>query len=318
MTRGVAPGSGAEPEGNPRAFLRVRPGRAWNSVRPTMAGVWFVLVLIGLLVGAVNTGNNLVYIVLATLLAVLIVNNLLAEWNLRGLAVRRVIPAEVYAGEAGDGSFILVNPKRFGAAWQVRVDEVGAAGATARFASVPAGEEREEGARWTFPRRGVEPLRQVRITSEFPFGLVRRWRELEIPAEVLVYPTPERGVVESGGVGLGEATSARATREGVAELAGMRPYEAGDPVKRIHWPTSARIGQPVVALRSTDASGEVVIHLEDGGEASIRRACGAVLLHTRRGDAVGLRVGEEVVTPRAGASHRRRLLTTLALLPERG
>ena len=292
-------------------------GRTWNSVRPTMAGVWFMLVLLGLTVGAINSGNNLVYIVLATLLAVLIVNNLLAEWNLRALVVRRVLPVELYAGETAEGSFVLHNPKRFGGAWQVRVEEVGEGGAVARFAEVPARAEREEGARWTFPRRGVERLAQVRIVSEFPFGLVRRWRELELPAEVLVYPGPERGSVASGGAGMGEAVDTRASREGVAELAGMRPYEPGDPVKRIHWPTSARTGQPVVALRSTDASGEVVIEVEAGGEGAIRRACGAVLLHTRRGDAVGLRVGEERVAPRTGAAQRRRLLTMLALLPGR-
>jgi uncharacterized protein (DUF58 family) len=290
----------------------------WNAVRPTLAGVWYLLVLAGLTIGAANTGNNLVYVVLASLLAVLIVNNVLAEWNLRALIVRRTLPAELFAGEPAVGRLVLENPRRFGGAWLVEVEERDGGRARVRFGRVAPGGTAEEHAAWTFPARGEARFSCVRIASRFPFGLIRRWRDLEVPGVLLVYPKPERGNAADGGMGLGEAAAVRASREGVGELVGMRAYAPGDPVRRIHWPTSARSSVPMVTLRSAEGGGEVVVRLGAEGEGAIRRACGEVLLHTRRGDAVGLEIGEERIAPRTGAAQRRRLLTTLALLPPRG
>jgi hypothetical protein len=133
-----APPRRAEPDAERRR--RFRPPNPWNAVRPTVAGVWFVLVLGGLLFGAVNTGNNLVYVVLATLLAVLLVNNVLAEWNLRALVVRRVLPPELFAGTPAAGVLVLENPRRLGTAWAITVEERDGGGALARFARVPPGE----------------------------------------------------------------------------------------------------------------------------------------------------------------------------------
>jgi uncharacterized protein (DUF58 family) len=294
-----------------------RPPGDWNAVRPTLAGVWFFLVLAGLLFGAVNTGNNLVYVVLAALLGVLIVNNVLAEWNLRALIVRRALPGELYANEPASGRLVLENPRRFGGAWRVEVEERDGGRARARFGRVAPGATVEEPATWTFPARGPAAFARIRIASRFPFGLILRWRDLDVPGEILVYPRPERGNAADGGMGVGEAAAVRASREGVGELVGMRAYAPGDPVRRIHWPSSARSPRPLVILRSAEGGGEVVVRVGAEGEGAIRRACGEVLLHTRRGDAVGLEVGAEHIAPRSGASQRRRLLTTLALLPAR-
>ncbi len=292
-------------------------GGNWNAVRPTLAGVWYLLVLAGLTFGAVNTGNNLVYVVLAALLGVLVVNNVLAEWNLRALVVRRALPAELFAGERATGRLVLENPRRFGGAWQVDVEERDGGRARVRFAYVGAGEAREEPASWTFPERGPTTFSRIRIASRYPFGLILRWRHLEVPDEVLVYPKPVHGSAAEGGLGVGDAASDRASREGVGELVGMRAYAPGDPVRRIHWPSSARSLHPLVILRSAEGGGEVVVHVGPEGEGAIGRACGEVLLHTRRGDAVGLEIGAERLAPRAGAAQRRRLLATLALLPQR-
>lgn len=291
-----------------------RPPNSWNAVRPTTAGVWFLVVLVGLLFAAVNTGNNLVYVVLAVLLAVLLVNNVLAEWNLRGLEVRRVLPLEVFAGLAAAGALVLVNPRRIGAAWRVEVEERDTAG-RARFGCVPPGGAVEESAEWTLARRGPARIARLRLSSRYPFGLVLRWREVDVPAEVLVYPEPAPGVGARAGAALGDRSVARPARDGTGELVGLRAYAPGDPVRRIHWPSTARAGRPTIVVRGAETGGEVVVRLPDPTEPAIRRACGEILVHTGRGDAVGLDGAGEPIPPSLGASQRRRLLTALALLP---
>jgi uncharacterized protein (DUF58 family) len=307
----------------------VRRVRAWlqaaraaaaaaNAVRPTFAGTWYLLVLAGVTFGAVNTGNNLVYVVLAALLSVLVVNNLLAEWNLRGLEVRRELPEELFAETAAVGRFVLRNTRRVGAAWGVELSERGHGGAEALVGRAGPGEERGAEAAWVLPVRGMVRLGRVRVGSRFPFGIILRYRDLDVLDEVLVYPRPADAPVDGAATGRSDGTATVRTRDAAGDFAGLRPYRAGDPVRRIHWRSSARAGGPLVVQRAGEAGGEVVVRVDPrAGEPGISAACGAVLTHTRRGDAVGLEpVGAEArIPPRTGAAHRRRLLSALALLP---
>lgn len=291
-----------------------RPEATW--VKPTAAGIWYLLVVGGVTIGAVNTGNNLVYAVLAGMLAGLLLNNVLGEWNLRGLEVRRGLPGELFAESPAAGRWTLVNRRRLGAAWRVEVGELDGGGGRVTFGRVDPGVSREEGATWTFARRGPVRLGRVRVGSRFPFGLLARWREIDLPAELLVYPSPERAPPADRAGGPGEGAPDRAARDGLGDFAGLRAWHPGDPVRRIHWPSSARAGTPLVVQRTGEQGARVTVCLEPAdGEAGVRRACGQVLFHIARGDAVGLEGAGPPHPPRAGASQRRLLLTALALLP---
>ena len=100
-----------------RSRARIRP-------KPTRDGIWFLVILVGVLVAAVNTGNNLLYLALSSLLGVLVTSNLLAEWNLRGVRVRRVLPVEAFAGRPASGSFVVDNRRRLGGAAALVLEEV--------------------------------------------------------------------------------------------------------------------------------------------------------------------------------------------------
>ena len=143
-------------------------------VRPTREGWWFLLLLLGLTLAAFNTGNNLLYLVLATLLSLLFWQNVLAEWNLRGLRVERRLPGEVFAFEGARGGLVLVNERRHFAAHGVLVEELEQGEAQALFGLVSAQDRVDGGATWTFGERGPQRLGRVRLASDFPFGLFRR------------------------------------------------------------------------------------------------------------------------------------------------
>ena len=288
-------------------------------VRPTREGGWFLAVLAGVLIAAVNTGNNLLYVVLATLMAIMIVSNLMAEWNLRGLRLRRRLPAELFAGEAAVGGICVENHRRFGRSFALLLtdlDEVGAQLAAGAAVSVPPGGETEAAATYRLPLRGEARLRRLRVESRFPFGLLRRWRTFDVPETTLVYPSPRRGLrPERAGAPFGARPAAN-TRGGDGELAGLREYSPGDPLRDLHWLTTARVGRPVVVVREAQQRVEVVVRVpEVRGEAlerALSEATGDVIRHAAQGHAVGLDLMGERLPPRVGERWRRALLDALA------
>ncbi|GDX79463.1 hypothetical protein LBMAG42_12740 [Deltaproteobacteria bacterium] len=294
----------------------------YNLVAPTREGWVFVALVAGVLFGAVNTGNNLVYLVLGVLLAMLVVANVLAEWNLRALVVERRLPGELFEGAACAGGYVLRNPRGRGAAWLVELVEQQGAQARAVVERCPASGSVFVAADFTFPRRGAAPLTAVRIESAFPFGLVRRWRDLSLPGEVLVYPRISSRHAPLAPHGEGDELADRGRPSDGGDFAGLRPWRQGDPLRRVHWPTSARVGAPMIVVRVAEGADEVVLRLDptlqgEAREDGIRRLAGRVEAHLARGDRVGLEVDGVVLDARTGASWRRRLLTALALAEAR-
>lgn len=311
------------------ALLPERLQRAWARrirVRPTRDGMWFLTLLLGVLAASMTTGNNLLYVILACLLSMLVVANVLAEVNLRGLEVRRELPSEAFAGDPTSGWIVVRNTRPRGRAWTILIEDL----AALRFEEsddaevlaegmglvVGPGEELRVPVRWRFPHRGPHELGVVRLTSGFPFGILRRSRTILRVDRLLVYPRPVDGGEAERGASTGALVDAVRRRGTQGELMGFRDYVAGDSLRDIHWVTSARAGKPMVRVRSGQVARQVVIRLEpaSGGrlERAIQRATGAVLNHLSHGHAVGLEIGEELLEPRAGPGWRRKLLSRLA------
>ncbi len=63
-----------------------------------MGRVYLVLT-VGIGVGALNTGNNLLYLVLGFMLALIVLSGVLSERVVKDLRVRRLLPDGVWATE---------------------------------------------------------------------------------------------------------------------------------------------------------------------------------------------------------------------------
>ena len=111
------------------------------------------------------------------------------------------------------------------------------------------GGEIEVGVEITPLRRGHVRFTGLTIARPDPLGLVHALKTIRLPQSLLVlpkrYPMPEirlggRRKYQPGGVAL--ASSVGDSEEFVA----LRDYRAGDPMRRIHWKSWARVGRPVV------------------------------------------------------------------------
>lgn len=263
---------------------------------------------------SLNTGNNLLYLLLAMLLFLLVLQNVLAEWHFRGLSLERRLPPEAFAREAAAGHLVVSNHRRGLSAYSLVLEEEGGEG-TCAVSSVPPGQRVEVPLTFRFDARGVNQLRGITISSSFPFGLFRRIRKVVVESEMLVYPERRAGAVLARPVETGDESPDLSRRGGSEEFLGLRPYQVGDSLRRIHWPSSAKHGAPMIVELSQAQSEAALVQVSRGGdlEAGLARACGQADRHFQRGHAVGLRAPGIELKPDRGDAHRRRLLSSLAL-----
>ncbi len=175
--------------------------------------------------------------------------------------------------------------------------------------------------------RGVASLRVIRISSSFPFGLMRKSIVYEqeaqatiLPARVTLAPSLRRDVRACA-----ESGTQVSTRVGMGDdFFGIREYVPGDSPRQIAWRASARVGELLVRQTSAPAPHRLWVVLDLRGPAvrswsfELAIAATAELLReaTNQGFAVGLSVpGFGIVeAPRQGPRHVSLLERRLALL----
>lgn len=110
----------------------------------TRAGIVYVLVTLVIGIAALNTGNNLLYIVVAAMLAAILVSGVASAWALRSLELDVRLPEHIFAGHPLLGRIILRNPRRFWPSFSVRV-------VSARRRKKPRRQWKWESTTFTFP-----------------------------------------------------------------------------------------------------------------------------------------------------------------------
>src|SRR6266481_9432906 len=87
----------------------------------TRAGIIYVLVTLVIGIAALNTGNNLLYIVVAAMLAAILVSGIVSALVLRDLELDIRLPEHVFAGKPVLGRILLHNPRRWLPSFSIHV-----------------------------------------------------------------------------------------------------------------------------------------------------------------------------------------------------
>jgi uncharacterized protein (DUF58 family) len=226
----------------------------------------FVLVTLGVGGAAVNTGNNLLYLVLGLLLGLIVLSGVMSELVLRNVKVRRRLPQRAFAGSPCLIEISVENGKRRFPSLSVETEDVAESEPTDRrcyFLKVDAQSEQTASYQRTPARRGRLVLKEVRLRTRYPFGLFEKGRVLDVSEELLVYPAlaplpPTLGELGRAGV---DATTPRLGR-GV-EIASLRELRDGDDLRAVHWRRSASLGRLVVRERHDDASRRLTLLVDE-------------------------------------------------------
>jgi uncharacterized protein (DUF58 family) len=169
-------------------------------------------------------------------------------------------------------------------------------------------------------RRGELRFVGFNVFTRFPFGLFSKALSLEVPESTLVYPkvepveamrhlgpTRQKGEGRSAGRGSG------------ALVAGLRDWEPGDALRRVHWPSSLRRGSLSVREQEHEEQTEVEVQLRTAGERSgdafersVGWAASEVVAFLQAGSRVGLRTDSDRLPAGTGLAQRGTLLAFLA------
>jgi uncharacterized protein (DUF58 family) len=238
-----------------RLLSRVRYLAIRRSLRLTSEGVRFLLFTVGIGVAAVNTGNNLFYLLLAMMLSLIVVSGLLSEQCVRRLNFHRHVPDLIMANEPTMVTVSLTNRSRWLPSFSIRLLDVAYGQDLDRglfVDHVPA----QRSTLLSYPilaaTRGRLRLEGIRAETLFPFGLFLKRALYEVPAEIPVSP-PIRPLslrfmdeLVSEGQGLSLPRRGHGT-----QLYNLRVYRPGDDSRAIHWITTARTSNLIV--RETEA-----------------------------------------------------------------
>lgn len=225
------------------------------------------LILFGL---AFGSGYQLLFRLAYAVLAVVLISIVWTWLSVAGLRLRRVAGTQrAQVGQTLHESLTLSNyflPK----VWlEVRDHSTLLGhGASRAFALGPNGSKT-----WTVRtqcrRRGLFHLGPATVAGGDPFGLFRRRKRLAGGSSIIVYPA----TVDLLGfkIPLGQLPGGSVLRERAHHITpnslGIRPYVQGDSLKRIHWPSTARLGTLTVKEFELDPISDMWVVL-DGDRAT--------------------------------------------------
>ena len=299
-----------------------RPFRPRRTIWPTRDGWWCLFVVIGLGVAAINTGNNLLYLLVSLLLSLIVVSGVLSEQSMRGLRLEAEVPEEIFAQAPALFGAVLANRKRWLTSYSVTL-ELLTRGAPTRFIYTPrleAGRDRLLTWEETLPARGRRRLAGVRLTTRFPFALFLKATRVMLDREVVVFPAVQPISPEALLRLVGVGTSAVRRRGRGHDLYNLRGYRPGDDPRLIHWRSSAKVDSLLVREMEAETTEDTRVILAGRGErdaarleAALSEAASIAVYLIRAGAGVEL-VGAGLFVPLGrGLGQGRRILTELAL-----
>jgi len=306
-----------------REWLRRTWRRLWKPprrLRTTAAGRTYLVLTFGVGLGALNTGNNLLYLVVGLQLSLIVVSGILSERCVRRLRVRRLLPVLPRARTPFHLGWGLRLEK--GHAFALAVSEVHPVLGTAvgRLAWLPPGDEVVVRAVASVPRRGPLALETIRVSTTFPFGLFVKSRDIDLAGELLVLPGRVPGHPEPPSPASGLGLEQRSLRglDGGGDLAQLRELREGEDARRIHWRKSAQLGTLLRVERDAQPQPRIMLQLDDrappealDGRCEELAARAEILL--ARGAEVGLEsTGGLRLAPASGALQSQVLLGALA------
>ncbi len=277
-------------------------------IRITKAGWLYIVVTLLLGFSAVNTGNNLVYLIVAAFLSFMGISGFFGKRNLSGIEIDVSLPDEIYARSDFPLKITLVNNRGFLPAFLIRVR---LSGREVLFPFVDAKARDHKYVSFSMDERGLATLGDISVCSVFPFNFFVRCRKTDKVFETVVFPLMKKcslpDLIGRDSRSRGEKSTGRTGYE--AEIISTRDYIKGDPLKYIHWKASAKTGRLKTKELSSLSAPPVIIDFDSllirNLEERISCVTYIIVKLFRQNVPLGLRIGGALLTHQGGARNEQ-------------
>ena len=251
------------------------------SYRITRQGLVFAAAAVTVGTTALTSGNNLIYLVLSSMLAAMLLSGLASRLILSGLQLQMSLPGHIFAGQPVLARVGVRNLKRWLPSFSLWIGTPASARQAAEMTLeeaycpwIPGGREVVALIEARFPQRGRYRNQQVWLRTRFPFHFAERRARLGLSQGIVVYPSVEpREEVEQVVRRIEQQWQAR-DRGDSHDLYRIRPALPDDGARFLDWKASARVGGLWVREYTRDDNRRAHIVLDRGvpeGEEWLQR-----------------------------------------------
>ncbi|SCG57507.1 DUF58 domain-containing protein [Micromonospora zamorensis] len=201
---------------------------------------------------------------------------LVAAWRPRLTVTRLADPDRVARGEPASMTLTVRNSGRLRSANLLAEDRCGDRTVPVPVLRLRPGRDTE--VRYDVPthRRGVVPVGPLRVTRRDPLGLVALARPYGATVPVWVYPRVHPLTAVPTGAGRSLDGRVDGVPHGSITFDSLREYVVGDELRRVHWRTSARVGELMVRENVDTSLPRLVVLLDNRATAHPERVGGVV------------------------------------------
>ena len=212
-------------------------------IRPR--GVVFTLLIALVAVTAAVSANNLLFLILAALLATLLVSSFISRLSLAGLELEFQLPEHLSARRGFPAKVLVRNFKRWMPSFSVCVSGSGESvfSTAVYFPVLPGRTTLEETLQVQFARRGLHREDGFQVSTSFPFGFLERRAQVSVRREVLVYPCLDPRPETEGLLGAVSGEIAAHFRGRGHDFHRIRPYETFESARHVDWKATAHTGE---------------------------------------------------------------------------
>lgn len=242
-------------------------GRHSKGIRYTRECRRFLLAAFLIAVAALNTGNNLIYLIFSLMLSFLLLSYIILKINLSGIDISISADGPIFANSTSMLRLNIRNRKKT-ASYSI-IAEAETPEERLYCGHIPGRSEFTDILPVQFRRRGIHDRLDLIMQSGFPFILFRKAVRISIPCRIIVYPELiDIENIMSSFSALDER-GAYSVRGAGDEVYSLRSYQYGDDWRRIHWKASARQDSFVVREYAEQRSEKITILLDNLGGKSL-------------------------------------------------
>lgn len=230
----------------------------------TRAGLVYTFTLVVVAFAAFASANNLLFLILAAMLATFMVSGFISRLSLAGLEVEFLHPEHISARRKVAGRVIVRNDKIWIPSFSIQLagTENAGMGSVLYFPAIPAKARLEDTVECYFPKRGRYSENTFCFSTRFPFGFTERRIHVRVQHDIVVYPPvdPRPGFDQMFFSLTGDMAAWLRGRGG--DFYRIRPYEAFESARHVDWRATAHTGELQVREFSREQEQAILLFLD--------------------------------------------------------